>query len=131
MISYSKQVVLILCAILIAAFWPYFKELLGRFRELTIEDQPLAVDNVRIFTSEELSLYNGHDKPQLYLSLLGNVYDVTNGEKHYGKDGSYHYFTGWYCHDGYIMLDYQYQLLNAINSALSLLSLHMRIFFSA
>lgn len=49
----------------------------------------------RIFTVEELSLYNGSD-PQLpiLLGVLGSVFDVTKGRSHYGPGGGYNHFAG-------------------------------------
>ena len=29
-----------------------------------------------------------------YLAIVGEVFDVRSGEKHYGKEGSYNFFTG-------------------------------------
>lgn len=47
----------------------------------------------RLFTADQLrrhsSLENG-----LYLAVLGKVYDVTSGSRHYGHEGDYHGFTG-------------------------------------
>lgn len=37
---------------------------------------------------------NGIDKPELYLSILGNVFDVTKGAKHYGPGQTYNMFIG-------------------------------------
>ncbi|RZC32567.1 neuferricin [Asbolus verrucosus] len=48
----------------------------------------------RLFTSEELSLYNGESKPELYLAILGKVFDVSKSWNHYGPGQSYHFFTG-------------------------------------
>lgn len=50
--------------------------------------------NVRLFTVEELSQFDGVHNKELYLSILGSVYDVSKGKKHYGPDGSYNYFVG-------------------------------------
>ncbi|CAK7206837.1 hypothetical protein SEUCBS139899_009643 [Sporothrix eucalyptigena] len=49
----------------------------------------------RLFTLEELAGYDGTDasKP-VYLSIDGNVFDVSNGRHIYGPGGSYHYFAG-------------------------------------
>lgn len=47
-----------------------------------------------IFTKEELKLFNGVDNPELYLSILGNVFDVTRGKKHYGPNQQYNVFVG-------------------------------------
>ncbi|KAK7863809.1 hypothetical protein R5R35_003301 [Gryllus longicercus] len=46
-----------------------------------------------LFTEETLKKYI-NKKTGLYLAILGEVYDVTKGEKHYGPGGSYHFFTG-------------------------------------
>uniref|UniRef100_A0A7I4C991 Cytochrome b5 heme-binding domain-containing protein n=1 Tax=Physcomitrium patens TaxID=3218 RepID=A0A7I4C991_PHYPA len=49
----------------------------------------------RIWTSAELEKYNGtNNKPPVLLSVLGNVFDVSKGWKHYGPGGSYHHFVG-------------------------------------
>ena len=49
----------------------------------------------RVFTLEELSLYNGSDvKLPIYLSIMGKVYDVTAGRRHYGPEGGYPNFAG-------------------------------------
>ncbi|PKA49657.1 putative steroid-binding protein 3 [Apostasia shenzhenica] len=49
----------------------------------------------RIWTVEELSLYNGTDeKFPILLGILGSVFDVTKGKSHYGPGGGYHHFAG-------------------------------------
>lgn len=49
----------------------------------------------RMLTEDELSLYNGEPNSKgLYLAILGQVFDVERGRKHYGPGGSYHFFTG-------------------------------------
>ncbi|XP_067866172.1 neuferricin [Heterodontus francisci] len=49
----------------------------------------------RLFTKSELSRYKGEPgSPGLYLALLGQVFDVSKGKKHYGPGGSYSFFTG-------------------------------------
>lgn len=52
-------------------------------------------DSHTLLTPEQLSLCTGtpHSKG-LYLSVLGQVFDVEKGRKHYGPGGSYHFFTG-------------------------------------
>lgn len=51
----------------------------------------------RIFSHDELSKFNGESGSQgIYLAILGKVYDVTKGSKHYGPGGSYHAFAGKY-----------------------------------
>ncbi|KAJ3683082.1 hypothetical protein LUZ60_013309 [Juncus effusus] len=49
----------------------------------------------RIWTVEELALYNGTDEElPILLSVLGSVFDVTKGKSHYGPGGGYHHFSG-------------------------------------
>jgi len=47
----------------------------------------------KVFTASELERYTNVENG-LYLSILGQVFDVTKGEKHYGSRGSYHAFIG-------------------------------------
>ncbi|KAG7314699.1 hypothetical protein KOW79_022002 [Hemibagrus wyckioides] len=52
-------------------------------------------DSDRLLSREELSLYNGReDSKGLYLAILGQVFDVEKGRKHYGPGGGYRFFTG-------------------------------------
>lgn len=54
-----------------------------------------------ILTPEELSKYDGMKGSKgLYLAILGKVFDVSKGRKHYGPGGGYHFFTGNYKPDG-------------------------------
>eukprot|EP00741_Cyanophora_paradoxa_P022509 tig00021464_g21735.t1 len=48
------------------------------------------------FTAEELRYYNGEQNKRapLYVSIRGNVFDVSRGWKHYAPGRPYHYFTG-------------------------------------
>ncbi|XP_010525177.1 PREDICTED: membrane-associated progesterone-binding protein 4 [Tarenaya hassleriana] len=51
--------------------------------------------NERLFTAEELALYNGTDeKLPICLGILGSVFDVTKGKSHYGSGGGYNHFAG-------------------------------------
>ncbi|XP_063821959.1 neuferricin [Ostrinia nubilalis] len=47
-----------------------------------------------LLTPEDLALYNGQDQRELYLALVGYIFDVSEATKHYGKGSSYHYFVG-------------------------------------
>lgn len=50
---------------------------------------------VRLLSSRELSLYDGReDSRGLYLAVLGQVFDVHKGHKHYGPGGAYHFMAG-------------------------------------
>ncbi|KQK23031.1 membrane-associated progesterone-binding protein 4 [Brachypodium distachyon] len=49
----------------------------------------------RLWTLEELSIYNGTDEGlPILLGILGSVFDVTKGRSHYGPGGGYHHFSG-------------------------------------
>lgn len=49
----------------------------------------------RMFTVDELAFYNGEENsPGVYIAILGKVYDVGRGRKHYGPGGTYHVFAG-------------------------------------
>ena len=52
-----------------------------------------AAAGVRLFTAAELASSVG-DAPVLRLSILGSVFDVTKGRKHYGTGASYAFFAG-------------------------------------
>ncbi|XP_031713412.1 neuferricin isoform X2 [Anarrhichthys ocellatus] len=50
---------------------------------------------LRLLSRRELSLYDGEEGSQgLYLAILGQVFDVLKGHKHYGPGGAYHFMTG-------------------------------------
>jgi predicted heme/steroid binding protein len=48
-----------------------------------------------LFTPAELSVYIGKNKGELiYIAIIGDVFDVTSGRKHYGPKKGYHHFAG-------------------------------------
>lgn len=47
-----------------------------------------------VFTPDQLRQYDGTNGKPLYLALLGEVFDVSKGSKHYGPGGGYSFFTG-------------------------------------
>lgn len=59
-----------------------------------VSDGPASAPG-RMLTEDELSLYNGEENSKgLYLAILGQVFNVEKGRKHYGPGGGYHFFTG-------------------------------------
>uniref|UniRef100_A0A183CD85 Cytochrome b5 heme-binding domain-containing protein n=1 Tax=Globodera pallida TaxID=36090 RepID=A0A183CD85_GLOPA len=52
-------------------------------------------EHLPIFTSDRLALHDGSDSSKpIYLAILGQVFDVDKGRKHYGMGGGYHFFAG-------------------------------------
>lgn len=47
-----------------------------------------------LFDTHRLSRYKGVGGGKIYLSILGIVFDVTEGKRFYGPGGSYHGFSG-------------------------------------
>ncbi len=52
-----------------------------------------TVEGIKIFTRDEL-LETKTNLNLLYLAVLGDVYDVSAGSKHYQPGGSYDFFVG-------------------------------------
>lgn len=48
----------------------------------------------RVFSKEELAKFKGQDDQPIYLSIFGEVYDVTNGTEFYGPGSGYSFFAG-------------------------------------
>jgi len=58
-----------------------------------------------VFSWEALTMYDGSDYNKgIYLAVLGSVYDVSSGRRHYGPDGSYGFFSGLF---SYIFLTFR------------------------
>ncbi|KAL9286878.1 Membrane-associated progesterone-binding protein 4 [Arabidopsis thaliana] len=56
---------------------------------------PQHQDQKRLFSAEELALYNGTDETlPILLGILGSVFDVTKAKSHYGSGGGYNHFAG-------------------------------------
>jgi len=62
---------------------------------LRFSPKPHSHSPQRLFTVEELALYNGSDGGlPILLGILGSVFDVTKGKSHYGPGGGYNHFAG-------------------------------------
>lgn len=54
--------------------------------------------SVRRLTRNELFQYDGSESSEgLYLAVVGQVFDVIKGRKHYGPGGAYHFMAGNFC----------------------------------
>ncbi|KAH8397786.1 hypothetical protein KR222_001456, partial [Zaprionus bogoriensis] len=101
-LSYRLALLLIVIAALAKL---YQKELEGFFRRAVTlyldsdkgESVPLqftAAGDESVLTPEQLATYNGENGAPIYLALLGAVFDVSRGLKHYGPGCSYNFFVG-------------------------------------
>ncbi|XP_065365111.1 neuferricin homolog [Calliphora vicina] len=100
---FKLQFLLIIVAILAGVYYPEIMEVLRNqvlpFGEKTVDvryesaEKLLKTEDVKLFTKEELATFNGENEMPIYLSLLGRVYDVSKGAKHYGPGCSYSYFA--------------------------------------
>lgn len=70
----------------------YITKCLEDFSQV-INDNNNVESDVKIWTREELGKYTNLENG-LYLAILGHVFDVTKGVKHYGPGETYHSFTG-------------------------------------
>lgn len=51
-----------------------------------------------VFSEDRLAEFNGVTEENLYLAVLGSVFNVSKGAKYYAKGGSYNYFVGKLVH---------------------------------
>ncbi len=68
-----------------------------RQKEYVVDEIPAEenLGNYRLFTVEELKEYDGNENSKgLYISIMGDVFDVEKGAQHYGPGGTYHIFAG-------------------------------------
>ncbi|AWP00448.1 putative neuferricin [Scophthalmus maximus] len=66
-----------------------------RYWSVTFGNESTQGAPVRLLSSRELSLYDGEDGSRgLYLALMGQVFDVHKGHRHYGPGGAYHFMAG-------------------------------------
>lgn len=91
-------IILLLATLFTLYYYDYHKNILKKFDFLPVGEFLQIIlnakdESVRLFTNEEIRVYTNLENG-LYLAILGNVYDVTKGEKHYGPEGSYRAFVG-------------------------------------
>lgn len=59
-----------------------------------VKEEAPSEKKIQIISQDELKVANGIDSPNLWLSMLGRVYDVSAGPQYYSKDSQYHVFVG-------------------------------------
>ena len=85
-----------LCLLLFASVGVYYRYIKQNINNDTKEEVAIDFANSRmIFTEEMLSEFNGVNRRDklLFLSIVGEVFDVTRGRKFYGIGEHYHFFT--------------------------------------
>lgn len=101
MIALIKQSIkdhhrILLLSMVVGFFLPYIKKNLNIYltsKTTVITENSNSLE--RIFTTSELSEYNGEKNSKgLFIAIMGTVYDVESGRKHYGPGNSYNFFAG-------------------------------------
>ncbi|KAJ8722533.1 hypothetical protein PYW07_003713 [Mythimna separata] len=82
--------VIISITVLLVAF--KYRDELKSYYESFINE--VAEDKPGIFTTSKLAQFDGVKQSNLYLAVLGKVFDVKEGKRHYEKGAPYHYFIG-------------------------------------
>lgn len=86
-----KHFLIIICCVITALLWDKLRlNTFGRHETASVKSK----SDQRLLTVDELAKFDGIHNNELYLAILGSVYDVTKGAKHYGAGGSYNYFVG-------------------------------------
>lgn len=101
MIALIKQSIkdhhrILLLSIVVGFFLPYIKKNLNLYLTSKTTVSTKNSNSIeRIFTLAELAKYNGDpDSKGLFIAIMGTVYDVESGRKHYGPGNSYNFFAG-------------------------------------
>lgn len=88
--SFFRDNIKVLTSILVIVIGVLFYKKYGELQNVSTEQRSHRL----VFTQEQLSQYDGLAHDKLYLAVLGQVFDVTDGRKHYEKGSSYNYFIG-------------------------------------
>ncbi|KAL3268184.1 hypothetical protein HHI36_007310 [Cryptolaemus montrouzieri] len=89
----SRETVIISIWVLLIGIYLAKDGLYGIYKDIKggrADEEPIN----RMLTKYSLAQSDGKESPYLYLSILGKVFDVTKGKKHYGPGASYNYFVG-------------------------------------
>ncbi len=90
--------VVVLAGSIIIPMWWNFDPLVKLIYDLRFTEGPGSGKTTEnLLTKEELSKFGASvSNDKIYLGILGEVFDVSAGKKHYGKDGWYSFFTGMF-----------------------------------
>lgn len=101
---FKLQFLLIIVAILVGVYYQQIIEVLKEqvlfFDGETVDvnfgsgQEKLTSNEGKLFTKNELAMFKGDNEGPVYLAILGRVYDVSKGIKHYGPGCAYSYFAG-------------------------------------
>lgn len=77
---------------------------------------------LRDYTPRELSNYDGHMDPKIYIAVKGSVFDCTLGRQFYGPSGPYSNFAGRDASRGLAMNSFDDQMVRDIDEDIDDLS---------
>ncbi|KAJ8985988.1 hypothetical protein NQ317_013872 [Molorchus minor] len=95
-IMFIKIIFISIIAIILSFYYgDKSTDIISSLFSVVVSSKTLSNSTTRkLFTKKQLKLYNGVDKPELYISILGRIFDVTRGIKHYGPNQQYNIFVG-------------------------------------
>ncbi|XP_062543978.1 neuferricin homolog [Armigeres subalbatus] len=103
---YIRHIVVIGLAAVLFAFLS--REPTGGVGKESHEERAVHNAGEQLFTEQELAKYDGRDGSKgLYLVILGYVYDVQKGVKHYGPGEAYNMFVGHDASRSFISGDFE------------------------
>ncbi|KAG5683939.1 hypothetical protein PVAND_013195 [Polypedilum vanderplanki] len=89
------NLLVIIVAIIYAVYYQLYLKDVENVEEVAGGEGESDQFKIPMFTSEQLKEYNGEgDNKKLYLGIMGEIFDVTRGEKHYGLGQPYHNYVG-------------------------------------
>ena len=95
-LDYAKTEVIRLCRKALSIDDQGIQTTEGQGQDVEKKKPKKAASKEIIFTKSELWKYyrGGKDSKGLHIAIMGRVYDVKKGAKHYGPDGAYSFFAG-------------------------------------
>ncbi|KAH8254931.1 hypothetical protein KR038_000562 [Drosophila bunnanda] len=96
---FKLQFVFVVAAVFAGIYHVEIRQVLRQYSDVylnkaVLKDAIPVKFQAGLFTPAELSQFDGEDGRPIYLALLGSVFDVSRGIKHYGTGCSYNFFVG-------------------------------------